>query len=505
VVLFVDSDPIARLPLEMAIKAAGFDVLGAAAEADVLGLLDRAPVDLVIGEAELLATFTPEVGRRMKPERQAGRVSLLLIAGRGTRALEGPPGVDVDDRVSRPVWAGELVSRARLILQRRLQRELVSSEAPFRSVTEGLLQDVALADLLLAAESNRRQGVIQVTTHDGPSGLVHFRDGRVVDAELGELKGREAINQLLSFRDGEFLVRWEAVDRPDVVGMHPRSLVIEGLRRSNGPLPPPVLHAGSVREPGVERRGIVVSGTINDNRGTGSTSVGWAPALNAPPVAQPQPPQLRLQKLAATWAAQARRLKLALAGAALGSIVVVLAFLLPGSGSSAGPSRSAAEGSIVAPSQAATPARPRVESIERPPAPAPAPAEAGPATPPSPSPVAVCREAQTRRRAHHTVEVCKRAFLAAPDSALIAATLAHAELDRGNNASAGEWARKAVGLDPTLAEAYAYLGFVAEEAGRRREARSAYRRYLELAPRGPYAQDITAILREELEPPGAPP
>jgi Flp pilus assembly protein TadD len=109
------------------------------------------------------------------------------------------------------------------------------------------------------------------------------------------------------------------------------------------------------------------------------------------------------------------------------------------------------------------------------------------------------------RRPPHTVDVCTRAFRAAPDSAPIAAMLAHAELDRGNNASAEDWARKAVALDPLLADGYAYLGFVAEEAGRRREARSAYRRYLELAPRGTYAQDINAILREELEPaPGAP-
>jgi DNA-binding response OmpR family regulator len=489
VVLFVDSDPTARLTLEVALKSAGFDVLAAAGEADALGLLERAIVDLVIADADLFSTFTTEIGRRMRPERRSAGTSLLLIGSRGTRPVELASPIEVDDQISRPVWEAELVSRARLIVQRRLQHELVSPEAPPRPVTEGGLAEVAVADLLQAPEFNRRQGVIQLTTHEVPSARVYFRDGRVVDAELGELKGREAIYQLLAFREGEFAVHWETVDRPDVVGMHPRALVIEGLRRAAGPLPPPVLQA-TVREPGVERRGTVVSGIIQDNRGTGSTSIGWAPAL-VPPVS-PRAPVVA--------AGRARRLKLAIAGAAIGSVAVALVFLLPGSARFPEQPGHATRVSIVAPSEAATPAQPRFETIQRkeePPAPEPA--------PPTPSPVQICRDAQAHRRPYQTVEVCRRAFLAAPDSAVIAATLAHAELDRGNNASAGEWARKAVALDPTLAEAHAYLGFVAEEAGRRREARAAYRRYLELAPRGPYAPDITAILREELEPPGAAP
>jgi Flp pilus assembly protein TadD len=100
-------------------------------------------------------------------------------------------------------------------------------------------------------------------------------------------------------------------------------------------------------------------------------------------------------------------------------------------------------------------------------------------------------------RAVRTVEVCTRAFFVLPDSATIASIVAHAELDQGHFGLAEEWARKAVAIDPEMAEPYAFLGFVADQAGRDREARVAYRRYLELAPRGPYAEDINAILREE--------
>jgi tetratricopeptide (TPR) repeat protein len=53
------------------------------------------------------------------------------------------------------------------------------------------------------------------------------------------------------------------------------------------------------------------------------------------------------------------------------------------------------------------------------------------------------------------------------------AMVAHAELDRGNYSRARSWARKALALDPGLPEAYAYLGFVEDQAGRRDEALTA--------------------------------
>jgi Flp pilus assembly protein TadD len=75
------------------------------------------------------------------------------------------------------------------------------------------------------------------------------------------------------------------------------------------------------------------------------------------------------------------------------------------------------------------------------------------------------------------------------------AYLAQAELERGRFSKAAAHARRAVALDPNLAEAYAYLGFAQSEAGRKREALTAYRQYLELAPRGRYAEDVRAIVR----------
>jgi cytochrome c-type biogenesis protein CcmH/NrfG len=48
--------------------------------------------------------------------------------------------------------------------------------------------------------------------------------------------------------------------------------------------------------------------------------------------------------------------------------------------------------------------------------------------------------------------------------------------------------------DPQRFEAYVFLGTAEQEAGRIDEARAAYKKYLELAPDGPFARELRAIL-----------
>ena len=72
--------------------------------------------------------------------------------------------------------------------------------------------------------------------------------------------------------------------------------------------------------------------------------------------------------------------------------------------------------------------------------------------------------------------------------------LAHTELNRGHLAQAGELAAKAVAVDPNIADAYVIIGGVNQDSGKNREAKTAYRRYLQLAPQGRYADELRSIV-----------
>lgn len=88
---------------------------------------------------------------------------------------------------------------------------------------------------------------------------------------------------------------------------------------------------------------------------------------------------------------------------------------------------------------------------------------------------------------------CAQAFDAAPDAGL-ALKVAHANYARGKLPDALTWARRAVEMDASAAEAYVIIGAAEQNAGRTEAAATAYRRYLQLAPRGWHARDVRAIL-----------
>lgn len=89
---------------------------------------------------------------------------------------------------------------------------------------------------------------------------------------------------------------------------------------------------------------------------------------------------------------------------------------------------------------------------------------------------------------------CTVAKDANPDSGEALVLLAHSEFNRNHRKDALAWAEKAIKADPKLADAYVIMGGVQQDTGRAREAKVAYKKYLELAPRGQYAADLRAIV-----------
>jgi tetratricopeptide (TPR) repeat protein len=106
----------------------------------------------------------------------------------------------------------------------------------------------------------------------------------------------------------------------------------------------------------------------------------------------------------------------------------------------------------------------------------------------------VCLRATPRPRYKELVESCAAAFEARP-SADVATLVAEQALENGRNSDAAAWAKRAIDADPAFADAFVLLGGAEQQLGHRGEARAAYRRYLELAPRGRHAADVEALLR----------
>jgi hypothetical protein len=109
--------------------------------------------------------------------------------------------------------------------------------------------------------------------------------------------------------------------------------------------------------------------------------------------------------------------------------------------------------------------------------------------------VAACEQLCKRHRWREAAEPCAVAAKARPDDANIVLGLAQSEHARNHLAEAGAWAKRAIALDPDLAEAFIIEAHAEAHAGARAASARDYRRYLSLAPHGWHAREARAALR----------
>jgi CheY-like chemotaxis protein/tetratricopeptide (TPR) repeat protein len=244
-ILIVDSDEAIRRILDLTLRQAGFSVgLASGREEAMKGLADGP--DLVIAAAsdpDALAfcrLVKQQTGDRMPP-------AVILISDPGieskTRGIEA----GADDFVAKPIYVQEVVTRARALLQRRERERLELSAhapAPAHTPVEGAetpapeidhfvsdIGDVPLVDLLQAIAAHQKSGIAIITAASGARGEIFFRQGNVVDAEVGRLSGRDAIYRLFCWSSGRLEIEWKSIRRKDTIGMRPHDLLMEALRR----------------------------------------------------------------------------------------------------------------------------------------------------------------------------------------------------------------------------------------------------------------------------------
>ncbi|HZL18094.1 MAG TPA: DUF4388 domain-containing protein [Polyangia bacterium] len=241
-ILIVDSDETIRKILDLTLRQAGFSVGLAGNREEATQRLADGP-DLVIAAASdpdtlAFCRLVKQTGDRLPP-------AVVLISDPGlenkTRGLEA----GADDFIIKPIYVQEVVARARALLQRRERERLeLSAFAPASAPTDpgdapastsdrfvSDIGDVPLVDLLRAISTHQKSGVALITAASGARGEIFFRQGNVVDAEVGRLSGRDAIYRLFCWSSGRLEIEWKSIRRKDTIEMRPHDLLMEALRR----------------------------------------------------------------------------------------------------------------------------------------------------------------------------------------------------------------------------------------------------------------------------------
>lgn len=84
-------------------------------------------------------------------------------------------------------------------------------------------------DLLQTIDVSKKTGVLYLTSNS-QRGAVYFRDGALVDAELGSVHGERAVYRAMLWSEGNFKIDFRSIRREGVMKTSTQAVLIDGIR-----------------------------------------------------------------------------------------------------------------------------------------------------------------------------------------------------------------------------------------------------------------------------------
>jgi DNA-binding response OmpR family regulator len=229
-ILLVDADSSSARVLEVSLRSAGFTVTTATSAENALAKLEHGPPDLILTDTRLPDSDGFGLVREVRSRPEMKDVPIVFLTEQGAledklRGLE----LGVDDYLAKPIFVREVVTRVHMLLARRNQQR-IAAESLARTRFSGSLEDVAVVDLLQTIAVSGKSGVATVKRGDREAQL-YFQKGQLIDAEVGDLRGEEAVYRTITWTKGTFDLEFRTVDHPVVIEASTNALLMEGLRR----------------------------------------------------------------------------------------------------------------------------------------------------------------------------------------------------------------------------------------------------------------------------------
>ncbi|HZI03264.1 MAG TPA: DUF4388 domain-containing protein, partial [Archangium sp.] len=228
--LLVDGDPKSLRVMEVSLKKAGFSVTTAIHGKDALEKVQISPPDLVLADTKMPEMDGFELCKSLKSDERFKHIPYVFLTSQ--KSVESKvKGLELggDDYLTKPIYIKEIVTRVKMILQ-KAEKERIERRETTKGGFGGSMADMGVVDLVQTFEIGRKTGVISLKGEER-SGTIYFKEGRVIDAELGRLKGENAFYRLLNATEGEFEVQFSTLDRPERIEVSTQGLLMEGMRR----------------------------------------------------------------------------------------------------------------------------------------------------------------------------------------------------------------------------------------------------------------------------------
>lgn len=229
-ILLVDGDARNLRVLEVSLRKTGYLVTTAVNGLDALEKVSTAKPDLIISDTHLPELDGFSFCERIKQSPPWSHIPFIFLTNQRSmedkiRSLE----LGVEEILTKPIFVKEIVSRIRMLLQKHQRESLVKKD--IRTPFSSSLADMAVIDLIQTLELGRKSCIVHLHNDQEHQGSIYLRNGQIIDAELGRLKGEMAVYRLLGWNEGVFEVEFTTVEREDVIQRSNQILLMEGMRR----------------------------------------------------------------------------------------------------------------------------------------------------------------------------------------------------------------------------------------------------------------------------------
>ena len=228
--LLVDGDPKSLRVMEVSLKKAGFTVTTAAHGLEALERCEVSPPDLILSDTKMPELDGFELCRRLKQDERFRGTPFIFLTGQKSvefkvKGLE----LGVEDYLTKPIYIKEIVTRVKILLQKKEKERLERKD--LKASFSGLLSDMGVVDLVQTLEMGKKSGALHITSPAGAAAVCWFRDGRILDCELGQVAGENAFDRLLNGQEGEFAIEFRPIEREERIPISTQGLLMEGMRR----------------------------------------------------------------------------------------------------------------------------------------------------------------------------------------------------------------------------------------------------------------------------------
>ena len=229
--LLVDADPRSLRVLEVSLRKAGYNVAAGIDARGALELIELSRPDLILSDTRLPDMNGFALIEEIRKHKEWADIPIMFLSSDPSveskvHGLE----LGVEDYLTKPIYIREVLARVNLVLQRKQRVGLEERSGSSKTRFTGSLSDMGLVDLLQTVDHSKKSGVLYLTS-GSDRGAIYFREGDIVDAELGQLHGERAVYRALVWGEGSFELDFRDVRREDVMGTSTQQVLMEGMRR----------------------------------------------------------------------------------------------------------------------------------------------------------------------------------------------------------------------------------------------------------------------------------